>query len=263
MTPRVSVLVPSRNSGRTLRRAVTSMLEQTVRDLEVIVLNDGSTDDTASVAESIEDPRVRVVHRPPTGIPGTLNAGLELARAPIVAIQDSDDWSVPDRLERQLAVLDAEPDVAVVSGRMQEVGADDRPVPPRARFEPGDQNRLLMRFNGVFHPFVAYRREVARDVGGYDTRYPYGSDYDLWLRIAERHRIVALAAVLGFHVMAGTGVSMRHERAQIGYSIVMRLRAARRRRELRELAWLAAPALSWATPLPLKRALRRRAGLPS
>src|SRR5262245_44534268 len=102
--PRVTVLIGCWNAAETLTRAVDSILSQTVSDLELIVVDDGSTDGTPDLVRSIEDPRLRYLPLPHRGIAPSLNAGVREARGPVVAIQDADDHSRPHRLERQLEV---------------------------------------------------------------------------------------------------------------------------------------------------------------
>jgi glycosyltransferase involved in cell wall biosynthesis len=143
----VSVLIGAYDNEPTLGRAIDSILAQTERDLELIVVDDGSTDGTAALVDAVEDPRVRRLALPHMGISRSLNAGLAEARAPVVAIQDADDWSEPERLERELAVLDERPEVAVVGCRMHEVDEHGRPLRPRTSFAPGDVRDVLMRFN--------------------------------------------------------------------------------------------------------------------
>ena len=169
-----------------VRRAIDSVLAQTMPDFELIVVDDGSEDRTGEVVERwrIRGPLLR---RPHGGLPPTLNAGLAEARAPVVAVQDADDWSAPERLERQLAVLDARPEVAVVGSRMPEVDAEGRPLTARAPFEPGDAYDVLMRFNPISNPSSAYRRDVVVALGGYDSGYGCAHEYDLWLRVSDHH----------------------------------------------------------------------------
>ena len=112
--PLVSVIVPTFNYGRYLNEAVESILAQGARDLEVIVVDDGSTDDTAAVLARITDHRVRAVRKQNGGVAAARNAGLDLARGRFVAFLDADDRWKPDKLERQLALLDSEPEVDIV-----------------------------------------------------------------------------------------------------------------------------------------------------
>jgi glycosyltransferase involved in cell wall biosynthesis len=263
MDPRITVLIGAYNHEATLPRAVASMLAQTVEDLELIVIDDGSTDGSLEVAESLAagDARVRVLPMGENvGIAHSLNAALREARAPVVAVQDADDWSEPQRLERQLALLDAEPDVAVVGSRMREVDEGGHELAPRTTFAPGDVRGVLMRFNPIPNTSAALRRSVVLDLGGYDPRYRYAMEYDLWLRVAERHRVVALDETLSTRLMSSTNVAARAERAQTAESIAIRVRALRRRRTLRGASGLGLPVLSYLTPLSLKRSRRRRLG---
>ena len=244
--PRVSVILPAYNAAATIRRAVESVLAQTMPDFELIVVDDGSEDRTGEIVQSIVDPRIRYVRRPHQGLPRTLNTGLAEARAPIVAVQDADDWSKPHRLERQLAVLEARPHVAVVGSRMPEVDGDGRPLIPRAPFRAGSANEVLMRFNPISNPSSAFRREVVVSLGGYDPRYGCAPEYDLWLRVSEEHTVLALDDPVAIRALNGNNLSMVHERECIGDTIRMRLRAMARRRSLRGLLWLVRPVVSFA-----------------
>jgi glycosyltransferase involved in cell wall biosynthesis len=261
--PAVTVLVGAYDNERTLPRAIDSILAQTETNLELIVVDDGSRDSSAAVArEAIgADPRGRVIRlERNVGIARSLNKGLEVAAAPVVAIQDADDYSAPQRLERELAALAADPGVAVVGSRMREVDADGRVLRPRTTFAAGDVGSVLMRFNPIPNGSAAFRREVALELGGYDPRYRYATEYDLWLRIAERHRLLALDEELCTRVMGGGNVAARAERAQLAEALAIRARALRRRRTLRGASGLLRPAVSYALPLSLKAALRKRRG---
>jgi glycosyltransferase involved in cell wall biosynthesis len=260
VTPRVTVLIGAYNNAATLPQAIGSILGQSVSQLELLVLDDGSSDETAAVVAGIEDERLRYVPLEHMGIARSLNLGIDQARAPVVAVQDADDWSEPQRLERQLAVLGSSPEVAVVGGLMREVDEQGRELVPRTGHGVGDVNDLLMRYNPLPNSCAAYRRDVVLELGGYDARYRYAAEYDLWLRIAERHRVVVVDEVLATRRMSGTNVAGRRERAPIAEAIAIRLRAIRRRRSLAGAQWLAVPLLSFLTPTPLKRARRRRLG---
>ena len=261
--PAVTVLIGAYENERTVARAIVSILAQSERRLELIVIDDGSADESAAAAEAAiaDDPRGRVLRLERNlGIASSLNRGLREAAAPVVAIQDADDYSAPTRLERELAVLAAEPDVAVVGARMREVDAEDRVLRPRTSFAAGDVGPVLMRFNPIPNGCSAFRREVALGLGGYDPRYRYATEYDLWLRIAERHRLVTIDEELCTRVMSGENVAARAERAQLAEGLAIRARALRRRRTLRGAAGLLRPALSWALPAGVKQELRRRRG---
>ncbi|HEV2821435.1 MAG TPA: glycosyltransferase family 2 protein [Solirubrobacteraceae bacterium] len=263
MTPRVSVLIGAYDNAGTLAQAIESMLAQTIEDLELLAIDDGSSDATPKVIAQAarRDPRVGALPMGRNvGIANSLNAGLRAARAPVVAVLDADDFAAPHRLERQLAVLDARPEVAVVGSRMHEVDEEQRPLAARTAFAAGDVNAVLPRFNPIPNTSAAFRREVILGLGGYDPRYRYATEYDLWLRVAERHVVVALDEPLSTRVMGAANVAARAERAQIAEALAIRARALARRRTLHGARGLALPALAWLTPLSLKRIRRRRLG---
>jgi len=263
VTPRATVLIGAYNSAATLDAAIAGILGQTVADLELIVVDDGSADDSAALAEAAaaRDPRVSLLRMPGNvGIARSLNAGIDLAAAPVVAVNDADDVSDRHRLERQLALLDARPDVAVVGSRMREVGPAGQGLRARTAFAAGDVRAVLPRFNPIPNTSAAFRRDAVLAAGGYDPRYRYAMEYDLWLRLAERHVVWALDEVLATRRMSATNVAARAERAQLAEALAIRLRALRRRRTLRGARGLVLPAVSYVTPLAAKRALRRRLG---
>jgi glycosyltransferase involved in cell wall biosynthesis len=261
--PAVTVLIGAYDSQATLPRAISSILGQTESRLELVVIDDGSRDRSAAVAREVigSDPRGRVMRLERNlGIARSLNQGLHAAAAPIVAIQDADDYSDACRLERQLAVLDSDPGIAVVGSRTREVDASGGTLRPRTSFAPGDVGEVLLRFNPIPNTCAMFRREPALELSGYDPRYRYAADWDLWLRFAERHRVVTLDEELATRVMSCANVAARAERAQIAEGIAMRIRALRRRGTLRGATGLARPALSFGIPIAAKRALRRRRG---
>lgn len=257
----MSVLIGVYNNASTLARAIDSILAQTVSEIELLVIDDGSTDSSLEVARTAaaRDRRVTILEMGRNvGISRSLNEGLRAARAPFVAIQDADDYSEPHRLATQLAVLRARPHVAVVGSRMHEVDPSGHKLHARTKFASGDINTALMRFNPIPNTSCCMRRHAAIALGGYDPRYRYAMEYDLWLRLADSWTLVALEEPLSTRVMSAANVAARAERAQIAEAIVIRLRTLRRRRTLRGASGLLVPVLAWLAPISLKRMLRRR-----
>jgi glycosyltransferase involved in cell wall biosynthesis len=187
--PRVTVLLPVYDAERFLAEAVESILAQGFRDFELLAIDDGSRDGSAALLDAFarRDARVRVVRRPHAGLVATLNAGLELARGELVARMDADDVALAQRLERQVARLDRDPELACIGGGFEVMDAAGR-VFDRA-FPPCDHAEILTRAltgnSPISHSAAMFRREAVRRLGGYDASARGVEDLDLWLRLAE------------------------------------------------------------------------------
>ena len=225
MTPRVSVVMPVRDGERFLDEAVESILGQTVSDLELLVVDDGSTDSTPELLArlSARDARIVVHSQAPAGLTVALNAGCDLASAPLIARMDADDVAMPDRLERQIAYLDAHPAVALLGGGIVLVDEHGREIDR----EPGRARLDFMVRNELTHATVVMRAEAFEALGGY--RFDQSEDYDLWLRFDERHDVAALAEpVIRYRLHPGQFSVTMLERQALGFLCVRE--AARRRR---------------------------------
>jgi glycosyltransferase involved in cell wall biosynthesis len=260
-TPRVSVLIGCWNNATTLPRAIDSILAQTVDDLELIVVDDGSTDETPEIVDRYRDPRLRRLALEHMGIARSLNQGMDSASAPLVAFQDADDWSYPERLERQLAVLDGRPEVAVVGCWMDEVDETGRPLTARQPRREGTVTPVLARLNPIPGTCAMVRRAAALEAGDFDPRFRFAQDYDLWSRISDRHEIVCVGEVLAARQMSSSAAGSRHERAQIREGLRIRIDLIRRRRKPAAIRYLLRPTVSLLAPVKLKAASRQRRGL--
>lgn len=196
-TPRVSVILPTLNAADYVRKAIDSILQQTYRNFEILIVDDGSTDETHSIVQSYDDDRIRVFIRDePDNLAGALNYGIEVANGEFVARQDADDISASDRLARQVAFLDSHPDVALVGTATQMISelGDERGM--RHVLERPTIEDLLEK-NQFVHGSVMFRKErVLEATGGYDTLFETSEDYDLWLRLANEHPVRNLDAPL-------------------------------------------------------------------
>lgn len=199
--PCVSVVMPVFNSETYLAEAVESVLSQTLNDLELVAVDDGSSDGSRAILERFvsADRRVRlVVNEQNQGISSALNRGWRAARAPYIARLDADDVAPRDRLSRQVRFLDAHPSVAVVGGTLITIDSHGRRISTR-RFPASNRaiQAALLRYNCFSHPSVTMRRSALEAVGGY--RFRRIEDYDLWLRIAERFALANLAEPMILH----------------------------------------------------------------
>jgi glycosyltransferase involved in cell wall biosynthesis len=197
----ISVVIPTHNRAHLVRRAVASALAQTFADLEVIVVDDGSTDGTGALLASLTDPRVRALRLPRrTGAARARNAGVAAARGEWIAFLDSDDEWTADKLARQAALAggDGAPSVVTCICAVRR-GDDVRHTPAPDDLVADDMFTHLLRWNRRPPTTSAYlvARRALLEVGGFDERLPSAQDIDLWLRLAQaRHAFAAVAAPL-------------------------------------------------------------------
>ena len=218
--PLVSVILPVFNGGRHLEPAVRSVLEQDHRAIEVIAIDDGSTDGSLAVLQGLAsaDPRLRIVSRENRGLVATLNEGLGMARSDFVARMDADDISYPARFSRQLALFKARPELAMSGTDFHLLHGDDpEPLDSETESRPDEDLPILSQFFTVFrHSTVMFNRAVmAPDLLRYDPAYPHAEDFDLFRRITAAHpAAIVREPLLAYRMHAGsvTGTASREMR---------------------------------------------------
>lgn len=178
--PRLVVILPAYNAEGTLRTALESTLQALPRDAGIMVLDDGSSDGTAQVADSLRDPRIRVHSRPNGGVASALNEMLHVTDSEFVARMDADDLVLPGRFRRQLSVLTHGTDAVFTTVVQWGAGLSGLPRPSGIAAE--DFGFHLLLTNPVAHSTLLARRAAIERVGGY--RQLPTEDYDLWLRMA-------------------------------------------------------------------------------
>jgi glycosyltransferase involved in cell wall biosynthesis len=183
-----------------VRQAIESVLAQTFRDFELIVVDDGSTDGTLRALAAVSDPRLRIVRAEHRGISATMNTGMRAARGRYVARLDSDDLWLPELLATQVAALTARPDVGAVYARAQRL-EDGKPTPhvlgiaPRL---PEDSLRSMLHGDFTCNITVVARRECIERAGLYDESFETSEDWDLWLRVARSCSFVFTDRMLAY-----------------------------------------------------------------
>jgi glycosyltransferase involved in cell wall biosynthesis len=191
-TPAVSIVVTAYNAERYIGACVQAALAQTFRDLEVVVLDDGSTDTTAQICASITDPRVRFLSRPRIGRCRALNEAVAAARGAYIAINDADDLSLPQRVEYTLAFLHSHPQLAYVgtgflaTDAFQELSAT---APAELVGSEGviewPSRAAVYRRNLFNNSTLMYPKTTWQRIGGYDEQLTNSEDYDFYLRALQ------------------------------------------------------------------------------
>ena len=197
MTPRVTVLMPVYNGEEHLREAIESILGQTYRDFEFLIIDDGSTDRSAEVIGAYRDPRIRLVQNETNlGLIATLNRGLALSTGEFICRMDQDDISLPERITRQVTFMESHPEIAVCGAWFRKFGAGRSKV-VRWQTDP-DGIRCGLLFDAmVGHPTVMLRRDFLRKFDlQYDPAYKNAEDFALWVRVAEHGDLANLDEVL-------------------------------------------------------------------
>ena len=199
--PDVTVLMPVFNAEKYLREAIDSILAQTFRYFELLIINDGSTDGSSDILASYSDPRIVIVDNEQNiGLANSLNKGLALARGELVARMDADDISFPDRLMKQVCFMRRNPSVAVLGTQVAFINADGRKIKVfacRQPISPLATKYALMFGAPVSHPSVVFRKElIVNKFGGYNQAYKVSEDTELWCRVGKEHLIQNLPDVL-------------------------------------------------------------------
>lgn len=226
MTPRVSVIVSSYNYGRFIGEALTSVCRQTFADFECIVLDDGSTDDSVAVIQRfLNDDRFQLVQQKHGGQTRAKNRGIALARGDFLAFLDADDVWEPTKLQRQLELFQARPDLGVAFTLRRLIDADGRPQPGGSAPPPEPTVEAMYRQNFICFSSAMLRAGVPEHVGRFDERIGLAIDYDFWLRVARFYPMACVDEPLVRYRVGHVNLSRRQlERLHVALLIMERFR---------------------------------------
>ena len=211
LVPRVSVVMAVYNAAKYLRESVESILAQTFRDLELIIVDDASTDASAEILDAFDDCRIRIItHATNQGPAVSRNDGIFAARGEFVAIMDADDISAPSRLEVQVGFLEKHSDVGLVGCAVYD-NIDDQGSTLYTSYLPEDNDTIrqtLVEKWCFLHPSIMFRREVCERVGGYRKEFTLAEDHDFILRVLDRYKVQNLRINLVRYRINPTGLSV-------------------------------------------------------
>jgi len=258
--PKVTVYTVSRDYARYLPQAVKSVINQTFRDWELIIINDGSTDDTEEVLRHFEsDPRIRIVHQPPRGLPPSCNAAIALATGDYIVRLDADDYFDENALLILAGVLDSHPKVGLVYPDYFLISSDGEVLEHVRREKIGDDVGLLdLPAHGAG---AMIRRHFFLEVGGYDESVDCQDGYDLWLKFIDRYQVRNVNLPLFYYRRHPVSLSANQER-------ILRARRALKERCVRDRYGVNRPSILAVVPVrnssPIGDgwALRPLAGIP-
>ncbi|MGC1241982.1 MAG: glycosyltransferase [Chryseosolibacter sp.] len=205
VTPRVTVLMPVYNASAYLREAIDSILSQSFKPFEFLIIDDGSSDDSADIISSYTDPRIRFVSNERNlGITPTLNKGIALASCELIARMDADDISHPQRIQKQFGFMKRNPDCALLS-TWARVITEDKKLIRLERYRSNFYYYNLTFECWMYHPTIMFRKSAVEEAGMYAM--PYSEDYDLFWRMSTQYRVANLAEALVDYRISSTSLN--------------------------------------------------------
>jgi glycosyltransferase involved in cell wall biosynthesis len=183
--PKVSIVMPVFNGEAFLKQALLSILDQTFKNFELIIVDDASTDKTISILKNFKDKRAKIIrNKENLGVSKSLNLGIKEAEGEYIARFDADDICKPDRLKKQVEFLDSHPEYVLVSSGAELINASGKIIGKEDYPSEDKQLRLnLYKRNSFVHPAAMYRKKAFEKVGGYRNIFNGAEDYDLWFRL--------------------------------------------------------------------------------
>lgn len=185
--PLISVLIPTYNSELYIKSTLESILNQTYKNLETIVIDDASTDNTVEILKNYKDERIKLyVNNNNLGISGNMNKGIKLSHGKYLAIMDADDWSYPYRIEEQVKIMEENPKVVLCSGYM-DICDENLKLKNRRTYPITDKEirKAIVTYDPISHPASMWRMSELLKTGLYSEKFPICRDYDLIVRISE------------------------------------------------------------------------------
>lgn len=211
--PRISVVMPMYNAAPFLFASINSILNQSYTDFELLILDDASTDNSLDIAEQFRDPRIVIVrNQDKKGLVDLLNIGIKMASGELVARQDADDISFPNRFLKQVSFLENNPEVGLLGSQYLLLSEYGTPVGiGRYKSEDHISNIWAMCFgNNFVHTSIMLKIRVIIDCGTYDPAFHLVEDYDLWTRICRKYKVANLPEYLVCYRMRPS-LFQRHE----------------------------------------------------
>lgn len=222
--PKVSVIIPSFNAMKYLPRTMKSVLSQSFNDAEIIVVNDGSTDDTERWVLSIDDPRIKIITQENKGLAGARNTGILNSQGEFIAFLDADDIWEPTKLEKQVKALEEDMSVSLVYTWVAYIDEQDNPTGRVIRnVAEGDVWADLTQRNIVESGSVAMvRKNCFDEVGLFDQSLgSYVEDWDMWLRMSTKYRFKVLKEPLVYYRQVSSSASRNWEAMERSFRIVI------------------------------------------
>ena len=190
--PLISVVMPAYNAQKFISSAIESILDQTFKNFELIIINDCSADNTRSIVKSFakKDPRIKLIdNKTRLNIAASLNKGISMASSNIIARMDADDISIPNRLELQYKLITSDKNIAVIGANIIVMDLNENEIAIRSYPTTSEKLKAcLFKYSPFAHPVVCFRKDMSDSVGGYNPKYSPTEDLDLWFRLGVKYK---------------------------------------------------------------------------
>ncbi len=268
MNPIISIVLAVRNGGTKIRQSIESMLNQTLRDFEFIIVDDASTDDTAVLLAEYakKDPRIKILsNKTNLGLTKSLNVAIKASSGMYIARLDSGDTSEPQRLALQATFLDEYGEYGLVGAWTYVIDEEGKRIGKmKYAIENDELKRTLIKYNQFVHSSLMVRKSALDAIGGYDEQWCYAQDYDLCFRIAKHWNIANYPNFLASYRISSKSITSQNNKKQTLYAIRARVRAIKSGQyAVWTYVFLLRPLIGYLLPYWVKRIVMRLRGVTS
>ncbi len=231
MEYKISIVVSVYNADKTITNMIDSVLNQTYKNFELILINDGSTDNSLNIIKQYykEDSRIVIIDKENSGLTKSLNIGLKKAQGKYIARLDADDVWLPSKLQKQVAFLEDNIEYALLGTAYNEIDDNGKVIYNKQRtrrlFSYADIIGNIEKLNPFFHSSVLFRRELLETIGFYNEKFQYTQDYEYWIRIVSKNKAANLPEILASRRYGENMISISKEKEQRLYAIKAKLLA--------------------------------------
>lgn len=216
------------NGEKYLKESIESILNQTYTDFEFIIINDASTDNTATILKQYNDKRIIIIENPENiGLTKSLNKGIQIAKGKYIARMDADDISLPERLEKEVRFMEEHPEIEILGTDYYEIDTNRKRLISKVNIPETDEQirKVLFKYNPFIHSSLMIRRDILNVIGYYDERFKASQDYDLILRILAKYKGHNLKEELIIKIIDLNSISFKRLKQQAYYSLKAKIKA--------------------------------------
>jgi len=227
--PKISVVIPTYDKAQYLGEAIESVLNQTYKNIEIIIIDDGSKDNTQEVVKSFNDPRILYIWQSNQGEVVARNRGIQESNGKYIAFLDSDDLWLKEKLQKQVDFMEKSKEIGLLGTGCYEI-ANNGKILGQKRFSSSNNvlQKKLIKFNPFIHTSVMIRKNVFDKVSWYNKNFQESQDYELWLRIAKNYKIANLPELLVKKRYYKEGLSSAKDKQQLYFALEVKKAAIRR-----------------------------------